>query len=112
VKHTPAGGSVRLDVFWDDDVDEVELVLANTGHGIAADELDRVFERFYRGAEARQRGIDGLGLGLSITRALVEAHGGHVLVESEVGAGTTFTVRLPRRVPAARSAAVAGRTGA
>jgi two-component system phosphate regulon sensor histidine kinase PhoR len=108
VKHTPAGGSVRMDVYWDDDVDEVEVVLADTGHGIAADELDRVFERFYRGAEARQRGVDGLGLGLSITRALVEAHGGHVVVESEVGAGTTFTVRLPRRVPTGRSAQVTG----
>lgn len=108
VKHTPPGGSLRLDVYWDDVVDEVELVLADTGHGIPADELDRVFERFYRGAAARRRGIEGLGLGLSITRALVEAHGGHVLLESEVGTGTTFTVRLPRRVPAGRSAPVTG----
>ncbi|MDN4174474.1 PAS domain S-box protein [Nocardioides sp. SOB77] len=112
VKYTADGGSVTLEVYWDDEVDEVELVLADTGLGIPPADLDRVFERFYRCASARQRGIEGLGLGLSITRALVEAHGGHVLVESEVGVGTTFTVRLPRLAASGGHASLVGRAGA
>jgi len=73
---------------------QVQLTVADQGPGIPADELDRVFERFYRSPSALRK--EGLGLGLYITRLLVEAHGGQIRVESEVGRGSAFHVLLPR----------------
>jgi PAS domain S-box-containing protein len=73
---------------------QVQLTVADHGPGIPADEVDRVFERFYRSPSATRK--EGLGLGLYITRLLVEAHGGHIRVESEVGRGSAFHVLLPR----------------
>jgi len=67
----------------------------DTGQGIPPDELPRVWERFYRGASARQDG-PGAGLGLTLAKELVEAMGGTVGVESVVGQGSCFTVRLPQ----------------
>jgi signal transduction histidine kinase len=78
----PAGEPVPLDV-------------RDTGVGIPARDLPRIFERFYRVDRARSRETGGTGLGLSIVRHVVENHGGSVSVESELGVGTTFTVRLP-----------------
>lgn len=75
---------------------EVRLVVADRGAGIPAGERERVFERFYRRAEHRASTRPGLGLGLYITRELVAAHGGRIVVESEVGRGSAFTVSLPR----------------
>lgn len=70
------------------------VTVSDTGIGIAAEDLPRVFDRFYRvpGSDARSRGT---GLGLAIARRIVEAHGGSIAVESRVGQGSTFTVRLP-----------------
>jgi two-component system sensor histidine kinase BaeS len=92
IRHTPAGGSVRLDARVDGAW--VELTVADTGEGIAPAELDRVFDRFHRRADT-----GGSGLGLTIVRDLVAAHGGTVRAESEgiPGRGTTIRVRLPRR---------------
>ncbi|MCC6629193.1 MAG: HAMP domain-containing protein [Chloroflexi bacterium] len=92
LRHTPRGGRVTLDVRRAPA--GVALVVADTGAGIAPEHLPNVFERFYRADEARST-HDGAGLGLAIARSLVEAHGGTLGVESQVGAGTTFTVTLP-----------------
>jgi signal transduction histidine kinase len=71
----------------------VEVSVADTGVGISAAELPRVFDRFYRGDEARGR-EGGAGLGLAIARLIVERHGGQITLESEPGRGTTARVRL------------------
>ena len=74
--------------------------VADTGKGIAAEHLPYLFDRLYRVDAARDRAAGGSGLGLSIVRGLATLLGGRISVESTVGAGTTFTVRLPARVPA------------
>ena len=75
----------------------VALTIRDTGSGIAAEDLPFVFDRFYRGDKSRQRADDGAssGLGLAIAKAIVEVHGGTIQVESTLGQGTTFTLRLP-----------------
>jgi len=73
----------------------VEVKVRDTGTGIAAEDLPYVFERFYRADKSRSRATGGAGLGLAIARQLVEAHGGQIEVESEVGQGTQFTFTLP-----------------
>ncbi|GAB2861474.1 sensor histidine kinase [Nocardioides pacificus] len=93
VKYTPAGGSVTVEVGLDGP--RAELVVSDTGIGIAAADRDRLFIRFFRGLAAEQQAIQGVGLGLSIVRGIVEAHGGRIEVDSEVGVGSTFRVRLP-----------------
>jgi signal transduction histidine kinase len=74
---------------------EVQIAVEDRGLGIAPADLPHVFEPFYRGVEAQSRQIRGNGLGLSIVRSIVEAHGGHVTVTSAPGKGSTFTVHLP-----------------
>ncbi len=97
-RHTPAGGRVRLGVRASEEQAVVEV--ADTGEGIASDALPHVFERYYRGADARTRGT-GTGLGLAIAQAIAQAHGGRLDVESEAGRGTTFRLTLLLRDPAA-----------
>lgn len=95
LRHTSAGGHVRLTAR--SSADDVELSVADTGEGIPAHHLPRVFERFYRVGEGRSRQQGGTGIGLAIARALVQAHGGHIRAESPgPGRGSTFTVALPR----------------
>ena len=78
------------------DGDRLSIAVADTGEGIAAEHVSRVFERFYRVDAARDRQHGGAGLGLAIAKALVEAHGGSIAVASAgPGAGATFTVDLP-----------------
>jgi PAS domain S-box-containing protein len=95
VKYTPDGGTVRLQVStlggW------AEFRVSDSGIGIAAEDVPHVFERFYRADPSRSRGSDpgGSGLGLTIARRIVEDHGGDIRLESELGRGTVFTVRLP-----------------
>ncbi|MCP3098117.1 GAF domain-containing sensor histidine kinase [Myxococcus sp. K15C18031901] len=93
VRYTPAGGSITITAEVGERV--VELSVADTGSGIPPELLPVLFDRFQR-PTARIPG-GGVGLGLSITRGIVEAHGGTVRVASEVGRGTTFTFTLPRR---------------
>jgi signal transduction histidine kinase len=95
---TPAGGIVFIDVEQADD-GHVSLTVSDTGHGIPPEDLDRVFERFYRADAARQRATGGFGLGLSIVRDLVQAMGGAVSATSTVNVGSSFRVLL--RVAAA-----------
>ncbi len=75
--------------------DEVHIAVSDDGPGIPAKELPHLFERFWRGDKARRRATGGSGLGLTIAKSLVEAHGGRIWVESEEGKGTTFTFTLP-----------------
>ena len=93
LRHTPPGGTVR--VRLDPAESRAVLQVADTGEGIPAGELPRVFERFYRVDKARARQTGGTGLGLAIVRHVAEAHGGTVRVDSELARGTTFTVTLP-----------------
>ena len=95
--HTPSGGSVTVAaerVEGPDGQAEVEISVTDTGPGIPAEELPRIFERFYRVDKARA-GSRGAGLGLAIVKEIVEAHGGRVWAESVVGLGSRFIVRLP-----------------
>jgi signal transduction histidine kinase len=93
LKFTPVGGNVTIDTARSNG--SVRLVVTDTGIGMRADELGHLFERFYRSETATAQAIQGSGLGLSITRAIVEAHGGTITASSELGAGTTLTVELP-----------------
>ncbi len=93
LQHTPAGGSVTLSARPVDGA--VEFAVRDTGQGIPAEHLAFVFERFHRVDPSRARATGGAGLGLAIVRRLVEAHGGTVRAESEVGKGSTFAFTLP-----------------
>lgn len=95
VRYAPDGGEVMLTVEADDE--RIVWRVYDEGIGITPEQLPYIFERFYRAADARRTNAHGLGLGLFITRAIVEAHGGAVHAESTPGAGSTFTVTLPRR---------------
>jgi two-component system, OmpR family, phosphate regulon sensor histidine kinase PhoR len=94
IKYTPEGGSVRISCRVSDEGIAVEV--ADSGIGIPRDDLPRVFERFYRVDKARSRELGGTGLGLSIVKHLVQSIGGQIAVTSRVGAGSQFTVTLPR----------------
>ncbi|MDO8337621.1 MAG: HAMP domain-containing sensor histidine kinase [Microcella sp.] len=94
VRYTPAGGSVSVSVGGD--ADHLHLVVSDTGVGIAPEDQERLFEQFFRAADARASAIRGIGLGLAIVKAIVDAHGGEVALESEPGRGTTVTVRIPQ----------------
>jgi len=94
VKYCPAGSRIVVSASQEDE--RVKLVVGDTGPGIAAEHLPRVFERFYRVDAGRSRELGGTGLGLSIVKHMVEAMRGRVSVESEVGRGSTFTVSLLR----------------
>jgi signal transduction histidine kinase len=91
VKYTPAGGRVEVRIARV--ADRAMLRVSDTGPGIPPDELPRIWDRLFRGDTSRAE--RGLGLGLSLVKAIVEAHGGTVSVASEVGKGSTFTVLLP-----------------
>ncbi len=93
VRYSSAGGKVIVEV--DREEEEGVLRVEDDGVGIPLREQSRVFERFYRVDEGRDRDSGGSGLGLSIVKHVVELHGGHVALESELGEGSTFTVRLP-----------------
>ena len=97
IKYTPNGG--RITVRWTATADQVAFEVADTGIGIGAEHLGRVFERFYRADKGRSRAVGGTGLGLSIVKHLCQAMRGGVRVASTPGAGTTFTVTLPRADP-------------
>jgi len=93
ITYTPQGGIVSMSLERADD-DHLALVVADTGIGISSDELERVFERFYRTDTSRARTSGGFGLGLAIVRDLVNAMGGSITVESKVGEGSCFRVLL------------------
>jgi len=99
LRHTPAKGTVHVRLEAAEG--RAVIQVADTGEGIPAGELSRVFERFYRVDKARARQTGGTGLGLAIVRHVAEAHGGTVRVDSELGRGSSFTVSLPLAGPSA-----------
>ncbi len=99
VRFTPPGGHVVVRATRHNGNCEVRV--EDTGSGIAPEHLPRLFERFYRVNPARSRDDGGTGIGLAIARSVVEAHGGRIRAESEVGKGSVFTFELPVAAPAA-----------
>lgn len=95
LSYTPTGGTVEVTARRTPGAGE--LSVRDTGIGIESKDLDRIFERFYRADKARSRATGGAGLGLSIAKSLVTAHGGNVRVESRPGEGSMFTISLPTR---------------
>ncbi len=91
--HTPQTAAVHLEVSGDEGVATVSVT--DDGPGMPAEVAAQVFDRFFRSDDSRSRHAGGAGLGLSIARSIVEAHGGSIAVQSVVSEGTTFTIRLP-----------------
>ena len=100
IQYTPQGGRIRVTADANDR--EAVVTVADTGIGIPLADQERIFERFYRVDAARSREAGGTGLGLSIAKHIVEAHGGRLWVESEVGDGSKFSFSIPARPVAAR----------
>ncbi|MBW4525705.1 MAG: response regulator [Phormidium tanganyikae FI6-MK23] len=99
VKFTPEGGRVKV-ILTAEDSDQAKIIIRDTGKGITADALPFVFDRFWQEDSTNTRQFGGLGLGLAISRQIVELHGGTITAESVgEGQGATFTVRLPLRAP-------------
>ncbi len=109
VRHTPAGGTVAIDARSTGG--QVVIAVADTGTGIDAEDLPRVFDRFWRAEKSRSRQTGGSGLGLSIVRKLAEAHGGTVSATSTAGQGSVFTLRLPTTGTPSEGTAAGGRGG-
>ena len=95
VKFTPDGG--KVEVRLGTERDQAVLTVTDTGIGIPVADRERIFDRFFRTAIAKRQAIQGTGLGLTITQAIVAAHNGTIAVEGDEGRGSTFTVRLPLR---------------
>jgi two-component system sensor histidine kinase BaeS len=96
VKYTPRGGSIKVRML--ESANNLKIAVVDTGMGIPAEQLPFVFDRFWRADQVRTRETGGTGLGLAIARDIAQAHGAELAVESSVGHGSTFTVRLPRYV--------------
>ena len=92
LRHTPAGGRIRIGV--DVDSGNVVVQVADTGCGIPEEDMPRIFERFYQ-RDKHRSGSDNAGLGLAIVRRILELHGSVIQVSSDLGRGTTFSFRLP-----------------
>lgn len=95
IRHTPKGGSVKLSVTSDDK--GIMIRVKDSGTGIPDEDLPFVFERFYKADKARTRGRAGTGLGLAIAKNIIDAHRGHISVQSKLGHGTTFSFLVPRK---------------
>ena len=94
VRHTPGGGAIS--VILRETSGNIEVSVSDTGEGIPAEDLPHLFERFYRVDKSRARHTGGSGLGLTIAKRLVEAHGGMITFQSEVGNGSRFSFTIPR----------------
>jgi len=97
LNYTPAGGEVAIYTMGHHLGEEkwITITVSDTGLGIAAEEIPHLFDRHYRGEAARRTGRPGSGLGLALSREIVEAHGGRIEVESQLGQGSSFTIWLP-----------------
>jgi signal transduction histidine kinase len=98
LRHTPAGGEIHMHATREGD--QVQVMVEDNGSGIASQDLPHIFDRFYRGESSRSRNNEpggGAGLGLAIVKGLVEAHGGTIRAESQLGEGTRFWFSLPSR---------------
>jgi K+-sensing histidine kinase KdpD len=93
IKYSPAGGVIIVQGY--EDKGRVLIQVTDQGIGIAPDDLDQIFERFYRVESPAMQRIGGVGLGLAVCKSIVEVHGGHIWVESDIGMGSTFYFTLP-----------------
>ncbi len=93
IKYSPAGGHITVTATKENEY--LKIQVTDTGFGIAGEDLDKIFTRFYRVKDANTRQIQGTGLGLAIVKSIIESHHGKISAISEVGCGTTFTVLLP-----------------
>lgn len=96
IRHTPPDGSIQVSAV--DSGNEIEIRISDNGEGISSEETKRIFERSYRSDQSRSRQSGGAGLGLSIAKGIVEAHGGQIWVESKLGQGSIFSFTLPKKV--------------
>lgn len=95
LKYTPAGGRVSVSVKGSKEL--TQITVKDNGHGISEEDLPYIFERFYRADKSRNRMTGGRGIGLTISKAIIEAHGGTIEVKSKLGQGTEFIVALPKK---------------
>ena len=93
IKYSPNGGEVEVAAWRENG--EVVCRVSDTGMGMTDEEQEEVFAKFFRARGVRNSTIPGIGLGLPITKAIVEAHGGTITLQSAPGRGTAFTVRMP-----------------
>jgi signal transduction histidine kinase len=107
IKFTPHGGQVAISAETTER--SIVFCVADTGSGIPADALPRIFDKFYQVHTSTETGIRGTGLGLAIVKHIVELHGGDVAVESEMGKGSRFFFRLPLELPSLSDAALSQR---
>jgi len=98
-KYTRAGGRVEVQLRLDDAAGDLEVTIADTGVGIPLADQPKLFDRFFRASNAAETGASGAGMGLYITRSLVELHGGRIWFESQPGSGTIFHVTFPAVEP-------------
>jgi signal transduction histidine kinase len=98
IKYTPEGG--KLTILLTQNAGQISVAISDTGAGISADQLPFLFDRFWRADKVRSRDAGGTGLGLAIAREIAQSHGAELLVESSLGQGSTFTVRLRRSLTA------------
>ncbi|MGH7243444.1 MAG: ATP-binding protein [Phycisphaerales bacterium] len=101
IKYTPEGGTVKVGVRADD---ALVIDVADSGIGIAAEDVDRIFDRFYRAKDPRVEKIVGTGLGLALAREVMRLHGGDVTVQSVPDRGSTFSIRMPLKAPLSMAA--------
>jgi signal transduction histidine kinase len=97
IKYTPEKGMVEISLFREGN--NVKIRVKDTGMGIPAEDLSKIFDRFYRVDKARTRELGGSGLGLSISKWIVDIHNGTISVESEINLGSIFTVTFPLKTP-------------
>lgn len=98
-RYSPPGSEIGIGARTVNAGRDIEMRVSDAGTGIPPEECERIFEKFYRGKNGQTQAVRGTGLGLAVARALIEAHHGHIGVESTVGKGSTFWLRLPTLVP-------------
>jgi two-component system sensor histidine kinase VicK len=101
-KYSPAGGTITIRGHQDET--QVRVAVCDEGIGIPPEDLDRVFERFYRVNDEVGQSVGGVGLGLAVCQSIVEAHGGHIWIESTLGQGSTVRFILPAGAPGGKEA--------
>jgi len=96
IKYSDKGSKIYIHIF--DSLKKVEIRVKDTGKGISEEDLPHIFERFYRADKSRNRETGGIGIGLTITKTIIEAHEGTIRAESKLGEGTEFIIVLPKKV--------------